>query len=208
MDTHSTERRLHPLMMAAAVSIIIFCGVGVAALSGLLPMAKSESHPEPLAEATTPAAETVAATAAPVAETVAPAPVAPAPVSKPHRHVASSEPKAAPVCYSCGTVVAVNAVKVQGNASGVGAVGGAVAGGVVGHQFGKGHGKDAMTVLGALGGALAGNQVEKTVRSNMRYDVVVRMQDGSTQTVSDTSPPPFSNGDKVRVENGTLVHAN
>lgn len=208
MDTHSTESRMHPLMMAAAVSIIIFCGVGVAAISGLLPMAKSESHPEPLAGATMPAAETVAATPAPVAETVAAAPAATAPASKPHRHVASSEPKAAPVCYSCGTVIAVNAVKVQGTASGVGAVGGAVAGGVVGHQFGKGRGKDAMTVLGAVGGALAGNQVEKTVRSTTRYDVVVRMQDGSTQTVSDTSPPPFSNGDKVRVENGTLAHAN
>lgn len=204
MDTHSTENRLHPLMVAAAVSIIIFCGVGVAAISGLLPMAKSQ----PAAEATLPesASSTTNEAAAPLAEAAAKAPAA-TPVSTPHHEVARKEPKPA-TCYNCGTVTAVNAVKQQGNASGVGAVGGAVAGGVVGHQFGKGHGKDAMTVLGAVGGALAGNQVEKTVRSTTRYDVVVRMQDGSTKTISDSTPPPFSTGDKVRVENGTLAHAN
>ncbi|MGH8494298.1 MAG: glycine zipper 2TM domain-containing protein [Moraxellaceae bacterium] len=205
MDTHNSERRLHPLMMAAAISIIVFCGVGVAAISGLLPMVKGQESPAAsevaIANTSADSSPAKAAEAMPAAalETATP-------VSTPKHHVASVAK--APSCHSCGTVVAVNAVKVQGTASGVGAVGGAVAGGVVGHQFGKGHGKDAMTVLGAVGGALAGNQVEKTVRTSTRYDVVVRMQDGSTQTISDTTPPPFASGDKVRVENGTLAHAN
>ncbi len=213
METPSSERRLHPLMVAAALSIIIFCAVGVAALTGLLPLTKRPGNPDPVASQPADPSPVAPAPAAPVETVTAKPEVVPAPAParpKPHRVAAEhyAAPARAPVCYSCGTVVAVNAIKEQGNASGVGAVGGAVAGGVVGHQFGKGHGKDALTVLGALGGALAGNQAEKTVRATLRYDVVVRMEDGSTQTVSDTTPPPFSTGDKVRLENGTLVHAN
>lgn len=207
MDTHDSEPRLHPLMMAAAISIIIFCGVGVAALSGLLPMSKTEAAAETVGNQSSSTPET------PVVQVAAPAPAADIPLpapepalvpSKPKRQ-AASDPKAA-TCYSCGTVIAVNAVTVQGDNSGIGAVGGAVVGGVVGHQFGKGNGKKAMTALGAIGGALTGNQIEKSQRQSVRYDVVVRLQDGSTQTVSDSTPPPFSSGDKVRLENGTLTH--
>lgn len=215
MDTHTSERRLHPLMVAAAISIIIFCGVGVAAISGLIPQVYgSKSNAEPVATVSGTAAETpatvtekqVASEAAkePVAESTAP--------PKPHRathRVAEAPAYQAPACYDCGTVVAVNAVAVPGNTSGVGAVGGAVVGGVVGHQFGNGHGKQAMTALGAIGGALAGNAVEKSQRQNTRYDVVVRMQDGGTRTISASTPPPFSSGDRVRIApDGSLLHAN
>lgn len=209
MDTHNSEPRLHPLMMAAAICIIIFCGVGVAALSGLLPMSKARSAAEPIVSEAmaTPEASSVAQVTPP-APALAPTPApTPAIVASKPKQQPSREPKVA-ACYHCGTVVAVNAVTVQGNNSGVGAVSGAVVGGVVGHQFGKGNGKKAMTALGAIGGALTGNQIEKSQRQSVRYDVVVRMQDGSTQTVSDTTPPPFISGDTVRLENGTLTHAN
>jgi len=43
-------------------------------------------------------------------------------------------------------------------------VGGAVLGGLggalVGSRFGKGHGKDALTIVGAVGGAIAGDQIQ------------------------------------------------
>ncbi|MCW8890003.1 MAG: glycine zipper 2TM domain-containing protein [Sedimenticola sp.] len=41
-------------------------------------------------------------------------------------------------------------------------IAGAIVGGVVGNQFGKGKGKDAMTVAGALLGASVGNDLGKT----------------------------------------------
>ena len=87
----------------------------------------------------------------------------------------------AALCATCGTVEAVATIQEKGEGTGMGAVAGGVLGGVVGHQVGGGNGKTAMTVIGALGGGLAGHEVEKRVRSETRYDIRVRMEDGSTR---------------------------
>ncbi|MDR6408588.1 glycine zipper 2TM domain-containing protein [Paraburkholderia terricola] len=108
-------------------------------------------------------------------------------------------------CSTCGTVVAISAVRQEGHGTGIGAVGGAVAGGVVGNQFGSGNGRTAMTLLGALGGGLAGNSVEKHIRSTTSYSVRVRMENGKTRYFTYHEAPPFQQGQRVRVENGTLV---
>lgn len=108
-------------------------------------------------------------------------------------------------CSTCGTVEAITAVRHEGQGTGIGAVGGAVAGGVVGNQFGSGNGRTAMTLLGALGGGLAGNSVEKHVRSETDYSVRVRMESGKTRVFTYRQPPPFQQGQHVRVQNGTLV---
>jgi outer membrane lipoprotein SlyB len=101
----------------------------------------------------------------------------------------------------------VRTVEKAGQASGVGAVGGAVVGGVLGHQVGSGRGKDLATILGAIGGALGGNQVEKTVKKEKEYQVVVRYDDGSTGTFTQATLPAWHRGDRVRVINGA-IHAN
>lgn len=221
MDNPSRSGQLHPLMIAAAISVILLSAVGIAAMTGILPRLKA---PETTAVVATMPAEnpvfsSITPAPAPV-ETAATAPAvanpepAPAPVEHQARqHTAYTEPRStyretpapAPVCYDCGTVTSVNAVAVQGKTSGVGAVGGAVAGGVVGHQFGGGKGKDAMTVLGAIGGALAGNQIEKSQRQTTRYDVMVQMEDGSSRSFSYNTIPAISSGDRVRVANGELL---
>jgi outer membrane lipoprotein SlyB len=108
-------------------------------------------------------------------------------------------------CSTCGTVEAISAVKQEGHGTGIGAVGGAVAGGVVGNQFGGGGGRTAMTLLGALGGGLAGNSVEKHLRSETDYSVRVRMENGHTRTFTYKNPPPFQQGERVHIQNGTLV---
>ncbi len=110
-------------------------------------------------------------------------------------------------CASCGTVVAVSAVRQEGHGTGLGAVGGAVAGGVIGNQFGAGGGRTAMTLLGALGGGFAGNSVEKHLRSSTSYSVRVHMENGKTRYFTYHEAPPFQQGQRVRVENGTLVAA-
>ena len=115
---------------------------------------------------------------------------------------AAGERPAPAGCRSCGTVESLRVVKVKGDGSGIGAVGGGVLGGVVGNQIGGGNGRTAMTVLGAIGGGLAGNEVEKRVRSETRYDVEVRMRDGTHQVVRQNQPVAV--GTRVVIEKGQL----
>ncbi|SAL37393.1 17 kDa surface antigen [Caballeronia peredens] len=126
-----------------------------------------------------------------------PQPAQPSYVQQPPQHQS--------YCSTCGTVEAISAVKQEGHGTGIGAVGGAVAGGVVGNQFGSGGGRTAMTLLGALGGGLAGNSVEKHLRSETDYSVRVRMENGKTRYFTYKNPPPFSQGQRVHISNGTLV---
>jgi len=97
-------------------------------------------------------------------------------------HSLPERPAPAVICASCGTVESVSAVQQKGQGTGLGAVAGGVLGGVLGHQVGGGHGKTAMTVLGAVGGGMAGNEVEKRARSETLFSVKVRMDDGSVRS--------------------------
>jgi outer membrane lipoprotein SlyB len=109
-----------------------------------------------------------------------------------------------PVCETCGVVVSVNKVKVKGKPNFLGAIAGGVAGAALGTQVGKGDGKTAATVLGALGGAVAGREIEKNVRSGTHYDVAVKLDNGSTRSVSYENDPGFKVGGKVRFDGEVL----
>ncbi|WP_175912746.1 glycine zipper 2TM domain-containing protein [Burkholderia metallica] len=142
---------------------------------------------------------------------------APRPAAPHRRHTTAPQPpqyaqqpsvSAQTYCQSCGTVVAITPIRTAGQSSGIGAVGGAAAGGLLGNQFGHGNGRTAMTIIGALGGGLAGNQVEKQVRAETDYQVQVQMESGATRTFTyRNQQPPFGQGQRVRIENGTLVGA-
>jgi outer membrane lipoprotein SlyB len=112
---------------------------------------------------------------------------------------------AVPPCPQCATVVALHEVKVEGEGTGLGAVGGGVAGGVVGNALGSGRGRDVMTVLGAIGGAFAGNAIEKNARSKIDYEIVVRFENGHTRRFKRPQPWPYSVGEPVRVVKGELL---
>lgn len=109
-----------------------------------------------------------------------------------------------PICANCGTVAAVTPVQRDGTAGGVGAVAGGVLGAVVGNQIGGGNGKTLATILGAVGGGFAGNTVEKKMKKETVYLVQVRMEDGSTHTVEQTTAAMV--GAKVIVD-GNALHA-
>ena len=111
---------------------------------------------------------------------------------------------AQPACMNCGTVESVREVATQSQGTGLGAVAGGVTGAVVGRQFGHGSGKTAMTILGAAGGAFAGHKIEEKVRSTQRWDVTVRLDDGSYRTLTLGQQPAWRSGDRVRVVNGAL----
>jgi outer membrane lipoprotein SlyB len=136
---------------------------------------------------------------APAAKTALaePARTAPAP-----RAAEPREPAPIAICSTCGTVESVQAVKVKGEGTGVGAVAGGVIGGVVGNQMGSGNGRKALTVLGAVGGGFAGHEVEKHVKAKTVYSVKVRMDDGTLRTVQQSQAPAV--GAKVKVDGTQL----
>ena len=113
-------------------------------------------------------------------------------------------PVARPVCGNCGVIEAITENTVAGAGTGIGGIGGALGGAVIGKQFGKGRGSDALAILGAIGGAVAGHQVEKSVRSTKVYEVRVKMEDGSTRSMTQSNPPAWRNGDRVRVDGNSI----
>ena len=109
------------------------------------------------------------------------------------------------VCNECGTVTDVKTVKIEGEASGVGAVAGGVLGGVLGNQVGGGTGKNVATIGGIAGGAYVGHQVEKKSKARTEYRVIVEMEDGSSKTFKYSSQTSYRVGDRVQVKNGKLT---
>ena len=170
------KTRLHPLVAGAAAAVIVAAGVGVAAITGVLPGTKADTAPQPALQAK--------------------------PAQAARTHVAAAQPaqhKPVPVCRDCGVIVEVKEVEVLGKGSGIGAVAGGVGGAVLGHEIGDG--SRAGTAVGAVVGAVAGHQIERKAREHKKYEITVRMNDGSTKQLSDESGNPNSlkSGDKVRV---------
>jgi len=113
--------------------------------------------------------------------------------------------RAAQICVNCGVVEAVNVIEVKGDGTYLGKIAGGLAGVLLGSQIGSGRGTTAAQVAGAVGGAIAGNEIERRVKTSKHYEVLVRLQNGGTQTFSYPEQPSFAVGAKVKVENGTLV---
>jgi len=206
-------KKINPLIALAAVSVILFSIVGIGVMTGLIPNSFSKGKESALETgASKPAAEK---TKTGKAEAVpAPKPKTAAKHSTtntaqaPHQPATTSQEQAkaaAPVCANCGVVSSVNVIAQQGEGSGLGAVAGGVVGGLLGNQVGGGTGKKIATVAGVAGGAYAGHQIEKNAKSSTRYDVIVKMEDGSTRTFSYESQPAFQAGSKVRIVNGALT---
>lgn len=128
-----------------------------------------------------------------------------APENMPSARRESAARAAARLCANCGVVESINVVEVNGDGSYLGKIAGGLAGVVIGSQIGSGRGTTAAEIAGAIGGAVAGNEIEKRVRKVRHFDVTTRLSGGGSQTISFASEPAFKVGDKVRVENGTLV---
>lgn len=212
MSAHPTK--IHPLVAAAAGSVIVISLVGTAAIMGWLPGSASDDNapqvvaavqPEAVTASPAPATPKQAAHAtpkrsaqpAPVAATTAPAPAA----------MPSPPPVAAkaPVCDLCGKVVDVRTIEVAAKPSGVGVVAGAVVGGLLGNQVGGGSGKTLATVAGAVGGGYAGNEIEKRTRKAAAYEVDVLMENGERRSFSFETQPAWREGDRVKIVDGQLA---
>jgi outer membrane lipoprotein SlyB len=117
----------------------------------------------------------------------------------------SSARQAARLCVNCGVVEAINVVEVKGEGSYLGKIAGGVAGALLGSQVGSGRGTTVAEVAGAAGGVFVGNEIEKRMKTTKHFEVVVRLENGGSQTISYDAQPPFAVGAKVKVENGALA---
>lgn len=178
---------LYPTLLIAGIAVIIVSMLGIAAMTGVLPQAQSQSQSVD---------ERVAGSK--TASTKAPA--------KNAGNKTAPPAVAAARCTNCGVVDSVRAVEVKGEGSGLGAVAGGVLGGVLGNQVGGGSGRTAMTVVGAGAGAYAGHEVEKNMKKSVSYEIRVRMDDNSYRSFH-SAQPDVAVGQRVKVRDGQLVDA-
>jgi outer membrane lipoprotein SlyB len=228
MNTQSL-RGSHPLIVIAAIAVILTCLLAIGVMTGIVPspMNRAADRQE-LTDGTASTSTTTLRESSPSGTTTTreSRTVARAPASEPRR-LTSSAPKPAPatgatssstsetvaaaspapaVCSNCGTVTSVRAVKQQGDASMIGPAAGALIGGLGGRQIGSGSGQTIATVVGAGVGAAAGTEIERRYKSTTSYVVAVRMNDGSHRSFNYASAPGVAAGSKVRVVDGKLIH--
>lgn len=213
MENKNNTKRIHPLVAAAAIGVLLLSVVGVAAMTGMLPNSNSAgSQKEAIAALDKEAAEKAAeakeakekAELAKRKDAERNASAAKAANQGQARDTNSSKVAQAQICYDCGRVESVRSVQGAAKPSGVGVVAGAVLGGVLGNQVGNGDGRKLATVAGAVGGGFAGNEIEKRTRTETNYEVRVRMEDGNIRTFPYDNQPNWSAGDRVRVVDGYL----
>lgn len=232
MEVQARPNRIHPLVAAASVSVILVSLVGIGAMTGLLPDSRGSATTEPVAAVPAPvvaqAPEQVPTASESKSEEKSAGTGDTATVKRSASHTPAQKPhvsrpvktaqapsytpdyreparvEAPAICYECGRVESVNAVQTQAAPSGVGMIAGGIVGGLLGNQVGGGNGKKIATVAGAVGGGYAGHEIEKRTRANTTYEVRVRMEDGKVRTFPYNSQPQWTVGDRIRVVDGYL----
>lgn len=200
----------HPMMIIAAIAVVLFCMAGTAAIMGWIPSSiggNGGSRELSEADKAALAAQMQQPQKAPQAPALAAQQYQPAPrtaqTAPPPVQLAAAAP-AKNWCSNCGNVESVREITTRAQGSGLGAAGGAVLGGLLGNQVGSGHGRELATVAGAVGGAVVGNQVEGNMKANKSYEIKVRLDDGSSRTFHQQSAPGWRSGDRVKIVNGSL----
>ncbi|HEY7901878.1 MAG TPA: hypothetical protein VIH36_00375 [Casimicrobiaceae bacterium] len=122
--------------------------------------------------------------------------------------VAALPAAAQPACANCGTVLSVTSVRSEQQVTSLGSLTpGTLAGDGFGSQpggvttqfaIGRGLTNDGMVVLGAAGGAAYARRPQNAPQQ-MRWEVSVRMDDGTRRTLTQSYEPAVGEGDRVRV---------
>ena len=74
----------------------------------------------------------------------------------------------------------------------------------VGRNIGDGKGRVAAGIAGAVLGAAAGNAAAMKHNTTTSYQTLVRMDDGSLQTLSHSGVPKWREGQEVQLNNGAI----
>lgn len=124
------------------------------------------------------------------------------PASSPHGLVVAAATASKPAssrasqCGNCGQIESVREIGANAQSRGAPTVGGAMGG--AGNQIGPGGGQD-LAITG-------GHHIEKKAASQ-KYEIVVRLDDGSTRTIQANHTPLWRAGDRVSVNNGAIQSA-
>jgi outer membrane lipoprotein SlyB len=108
-------------------------------------------------------------------------------------------PRPGPPCADCAVVESMRTVNAPPRGGWAGSVTGAIAGAIIANQGAAARDRPWMRWLGALGGGLVGREVERQVARRERFEVVLRLPDGSALIRSYDSAPAFKTGDTVSV---------
>jgi len=179
MDQNS--RFLPFLTVAAAASVVAFSSIGIAAITGHLPIAKSGLNPFS-AFGGAPAESKSSTNRLPAGSsnkglTRKPGEAVPQgiPISfRPGARVSAGKPS----CPNCGIVDSIKP------------------------QQASGDGDKLANALGTTGMAY---KVDRQERGSSSFTVVVRMENGTLRTVHENHRPPFSIGERVKLVNGTVI---
>lgn len=144
MELKEMSNRIHPLVAAAAVSVIVVSALGAAALTGVLPNTHATNAPTATIEEQT--------------SSVSKAPVQ-ASQSKKHSNNALKQAQAETGQQTAAAPTPAAKPAPHNSAIGIGV--GAVVGGLLGNQVGNGDGKTLATIAGAVGGGYVGNEIAK-----------------------------------------------
>ncbi len=176
-------RLLYPALVIAAISVTLFSLLGIAALTGVMPSARSNQQEATVAKAAATGKSGQAS----------------APASAAKTRVAAAS------CVACGTVQSVTSVERPASTTGVGAVAGGLTGALLGSQLGRGGGRTVTTIAGGAGGAYLGNKIEQNTSRTTAYKIVVRMEDGSQRTIYQAEPPNVVIGGPVQIVGNSVV---
>ena len=195
LTTKAADQRgiLYPLLVVAAISVIIFSVLGAAAIVGWLPRSESSTDKASALDNAAPGTPRERATGR----------------SNLRMMTEQNSPRLAnnhtAACAECGVVASIEKTEVKARTNGVEMIAGGVTGALVGSQIGNGDGNAIATVGGGAGGAFAGNELEKHLKKDTYYKMRVRMDDGTYRTTFSSSPPGYAIGDKVKVTNGRVA---
>jgi outer membrane lipoprotein SlyB len=210
MET-TVSSKPHAITWIAGIAITLFSAIGIAAIMGWLPtsmgsppdaavQSKVDSRERQSKAAQSTASRTPAAKSSehwlaagrPASATPRPA------------QIASAAPVAKAMCRECGVIVSMREVETEGEAGAVGAVGGAVVSGAIGNQVDHATGNKIARVAGAAGGAVAGHQIEKYVKRETSYEIIVRLEDGTSRVFHEPTSSMWRSGDRVKIIDGAL----
>ena len=192
------NRLLTPLLVAAAISVVTFAGIGVAAITGHLSITQLSPNPFAGFIGVSKSSPAVAAPTLPNqgAKSKAIARGQPGGASKPidfrtGTRVAASKSK----CVDCGVVDSIRAKEVE--------KGGIIVAGLKDSRSAaeskSASGRSSSLTYAALNGS--GSET----RIAVNFVVTLRMEDGTVRTVYENQRPPFSIGERVRLINGSVV---
>jgi len=192
--TDRKNRLLIPLGIAAAISVIAFSGIGIAAITGHLSITHSSMNPFSSFSSAS-ATAIVNAAALPVAAPTrhqgltrnrGETPVEGKPVNfKIGARVAAARK---PVCADCGVVDSIIPGRTRTPAAGV----------VNSLAIG---GSDAATFLKTAGQ----KDVEQEGSRTMGFVVTVHMENGTVRTIYESERPPFDIGERIKLVNGAVI---